>query len=307
MERLPVLVIGHNRPEQITRLLAEVEAYSPPRLYFACDGPRQNKLGEQKRVQEVREAMLAHKFGGKRMTLFADSNQGLRDGVVRAIDWFFDHENEGIVLEDDCLPTPAFFQFCETIITRFRDDPRVWGAGGYNPTEIPFQSGTYGFIRIPIIWGWASWANRWQNYDRNLDLYRKTALAGTFEWPSRGVYHALNWKLRANLEAPTTWDYQYSWSMVAAGGLWAMPDKNLIRNTGFGPDSTNTRHDMFRSQEVTGEIRIAHPSQVAVDDQAELLFLRRHLRVYDSELLNRMRDLVRAFRRTFQAMAMRGP
>ena len=39
---------------------------------------------------------------------------------------------EGIVLEDDCLPHPSFFRFCEELLERYREDERIAMVSGDN-------------------------------------------------------------------------------------------------------------------------------------------------------------------------------
>jgi hypothetical protein len=296
LERHPVLVLGHSRPDLTARILEAVKSYGPARLYLACDGPAGNSSIEGQKVSSVRKVMLDAELECEVLTRFSESNQGLRRGVVNAIDWFFSHESEGIILEDDCLPGPGFFHFCEMILDRFRETPTVWGAGGYNPTGIPFQDGTYGFIRFAMIWGWATWADRWKKYDRDLIGYQQRAVWGAFDWPSTGLYHGLDWHLKRYLENPRSWDYQLSWSVVAEGGLWAMPDRNLVENLGFGEMATNTKNRMFDHQSIRSLGPIRHPKGLSPDVEAERLFLRRHLRVYSPGWLNYLRNLVRTLR-----------
>lgn len=299
-QKLPVLIVAFNRPELTSRVLDAVVEYSPSKVYLACDGPRKKSKEEDDRVFAVRELMSKTSFACESFTRFEEKNQGLQTGVTNAIDWFFRLEPEGIILEDDCLPGNGFFEFCEMILDRYRNEPRVWGAGGYNPTGISFPGSSYGFIRFAMIWGWATWADRWANYDRDLMKYREEALTGKFAWPSRGLYHGLDRHLRqisnGQLE---TWDYQWSWSVASNGGLWAMPDRNLVKNMGFGLDSTNTTRPLVPDQELQANSPLRHPEHIAAG-LSENLFLRRNLRVYRPYWLNYLRNGVRQLKKIYQ-------
>lgn len=296
-QKLPVLILGFNRPELTSQVIRAVKQYSPSRVYLACDGPKGLTADSDEKVFAVRDVMLDADFTCQTFTRFEETNRGLRTAVTNAIDWFFSNEPEGIILEDDCLPSEGFFAFCEMILNRYRDDPRVWGACGYNPTGISFADSSYGFIRFAMIWGWASWADRWAKYDRDLVKYREKALTGNFEWPSRSLYHGLDWHLRQELKIPKSWAYRLSWAVTANNGLWAMPDKNLTKNLGFGENATNTQRQMFANQELEVLSDLRHPVPVQHDSKAENLFLFRHLRVYRFEMLNLARNFARALKR----------
>ena len=290
---LPVLVLGYNRPEQTRRVIQAVQQYKPSRVYLACDGPKIGSGDDRESVEAVRAEMKNALFECEVLTRFEESNRGIRMGVIEAIDWFFQNESEGIILEDDCLPGPDFFRFCESLIIRYRQDKRVWGIGGYNATGINFQAGSYGFIRFAMIWGWATWADRWFEHDRNLVRYQEATKRRDFLWPSRGLYHGLNWHLKRAVKEPLVWSYPLSWSVVESGGHWALPDRNLVINLGFGKDSTNTRRNMFPNQQLESLSPYRHPANPVVDEAAETELLRAYFRVYRFHILNYLRNGVR--------------
>lgn len=294
---LSVLIIGYNRPHLTKQVLAAVEAYGPERIYLACDGPPKNDQQAQASNHAVRELMRNYDFRCPVFTRFENENTGVRLGPIRAIDWFFDNEPEGIVLEDDCLPSAEFFSFCEHICQRYRNNSRVWGASGFNPNEIASKRGSYGFIRFHMGSGWVSWADRWKNYDRDLSRYEGALRNQDFHWPSEGLRYGLNWHLKQAIKsAPAYWDYQLSWSVVASDGLWAVSNSNLVVNLGFGPGATTTKKEKFPNQAHTQLGSIADPLHLEPDIGFEEVFLRRHLRVYKPHWLNHLRDLVRTIK-----------
>src|SRR5271169_304080 len=140
----------------------------PPRLYVAADGPR-DRPGEPRRCEEVRRIATAVDWPCDVKTLFRDQNLGLRRAVASAIDWFFESEEEGIVLEDDCLPSLDFFRFCTELLERYRTDTRVMaicGSSYVNPGSN--HTASYYFSYYADVWGWATWRRAWQLYDRDL-------------------------------------------------------------------------------------------------------------------------------------------
>ena len=111
---MPVLLLVFNRPELTAKVMDAIRAARPPRLYIAGDGPRRNKAKDAELVANTRAIVMDHiNWSCEVSTLFRDDNMGCGRAVSRAIDWFFDHEEEGIILEDDCVPSGSFFRYCE--------------------------------------------------------------------------------------------------------------------------------------------------------------------------------------------------
>ena len=128
----PALFLVFNRPDTTARVFEALRAARPARLYVAADGPRPNREGEAARCDDVRRIATQVDWPCKVTTLFRDRNLGCRIGVSTAIDWFFEHEEEGIVLEDDCLPSTSFFPYCAELLARYRHDERVMCVSGDN-------------------------------------------------------------------------------------------------------------------------------------------------------------------------------
>src|SRR5688572_20906804 len=103
----PVLFLVFNRPDTTARAFEAIRSARPARLYVAADGPRVGRAGEAERCAEARRIATAADWPCEIRTLFRDRNLGCRLGVSTAIDWFFEHEQEGIILEDDCVPSPS--------------------------------------------------------------------------------------------------------------------------------------------------------------------------------------------------------
>ena len=100
----PVLFILFNRPDTTKRVFAEIRIARPAKLYIAADGPRNDKPGEQALCEKTRAIITDIDWPCQVSTLFNDVNKGCKNAVSDAITWFFSHEEEGIILEDDCVP-----------------------------------------------------------------------------------------------------------------------------------------------------------------------------------------------------------
>jgi hypothetical protein len=208
--------------------------------------------------------------------LYSDVNQGCRLGVSRAITWFFEQVEEGIILEDDCVPHPDFFPYCATLLERYRHDTRVWCISGNNFQNGQWRGdGSYYFSRYNHCWGWASWRRCWQHYDADLSqwptLLDSGLLETIFEDPLERSYWSGIWQRLADEGEPDTWDYQWAFTLYARGGLSATPSVNLISNIGFGPDATHTFGTKSSLANVASSsiLPLRHPAAVVQDQAVE--------------------------------------
>jgi hypothetical protein len=151
LDHTAVLFLVFNRPETTRQVFEAIRAARPPRLYVASDGARTDRPGEAETVAAVRSSVLdAIDWPCEVHTLLRESNLGCRDAVSGAISWFFDHEEEGIILEDDCLPSPSFFAFCETLLEEYRHDHSIAGiTGDFRPVKSNRAANSYGRVGYP--------------------------------------------------------------------------------------------------------------------------------------------------------------
>ena len=250
-KKLPILLLGYRRPELTRKVLSAIAQYAPAKLYVSCDGPKPGIASDEVNVNAVRNLMDNPTWDCEIYRLHRQENLGIRIAITHALDWFFEKEPEGIVLEDDCVPTEDFFRFAEHCIEKYRHDKKIWGLTGANTAGIRVNDeASYGFVQNPLIWGWASWANRWQERDYyletfnpGLDLFRKN------NWPSRFHKYVFHRHLSSMIfrGTPNTWDYPWAWTVMSRGGLWIVPNENQITNVGFGPDGTHIFDDRFKT------------------------------------------------------------
>ncbi|MBW2738465.1 MAG: hypothetical protein JRE64_06340 [Deltaproteobacteria bacterium] len=249
------LFLIFNRPDTTKQVFEAIRKAKPPRLYVAADGPRADKAGEAEKVEQVRQIATQVDWDCEVKTLFRDKNLGCGKGVSSAIDWFFENEEEGIILEDDCLPSQSFFWFCEELLERYRGDMRVMIISGYNKQEMWNQDKyDYFFSNFGGIWGWASWKRAWDLYDLEMKDLESFIENNYFEFLLGESLGNVRKKQMLNVIQNNidTWDYQWGFTRHVNSGLACVPSKNLVENIGFGADATHTianqktinRHDL---------------------------------------------------------------
>lgn len=240
----PVLIIAFNRPEVTVKVFDAVKKAKPPKIYFAVDGPRNTHPADASKCEQVIDIFKDVNWPCEVKQLYRNENLGCRMAVSSAITWFFEQEEMGIILEDDCLPNPSFFHFCEHNLNKYHADERIMHIGGTN-----FQNGikrgqaSYYFSRMCHVWGWASWRRAWANYDINLQhldaIVEQKLLDTIITHPKYRANYIRSFK-QTQQGLINTWDYQWVYSVWKSNGLSIIPNVNLVSNIGFGEDATHT-------------------------------------------------------------------
>jgi hypothetical protein len=177
----PILFLVFNRPETTSIVFDEIKKIKPSRLFIAADGPRDSKLNEIHKCQEVRELFDTIDWPCELKTLYRQENLGCKIAVSSAITWFFEQVEYGIILEDDCLPDLTFFEFCSELLLKYEKDNEVMMIGGNNFHKKPLEiSSSYYFTNYPHIWGWATWRRAWSNYNLDVSDYEKVLNENSF-------------------------------------------------------------------------------------------------------------------------------
>lgn len=269
----PILIIFFHRADVVAKVIESFRHLTPSRLFLACDGPRPGNDQDSIDVLQAREMVdQLIDWPCSIEKRYSDSNQGTKYGPANAITWFFSHVEEGIILEHDCLPHPSFFSYCESLLSRYRHDTRVWQISGNNYVEdqAPTES-SYFFSGYSTTWGLATWRRCWQAYDIDMKLWPQIRssgqLANAFKGQDELKYWTGIWDRLTQDNYPTTWDYQWNFTCFANGGLSAIPRVNLVSNIGFGEGATyclneDDAHARLKTSDLGGLI---HPQLVLRD------------------------------------------
>jgi hypothetical protein len=264
--KTPILFLTFNRPEKTLRVLIEILKCNPERLYLSSDGGR--NLEENKVVVQLRKKIenLIPK-NCKLTTYYSINNQGCKNAVANAITRFFEQEEAGIILEDDCLPSPQFFKFCEHNLNLFKNNPEIFQISGTNllgETRETFIS------KYPTIWGWATWRDRWKLYDRDLKNVNSFL---EISQQLKNIFEYQYWKnlfLDTKKNKINTWDYQWVFTTWKHNGKAIIPSTNTVLNIGFGTDATHTKKEKTFDQKLYPEApkEVLDPNiNIDLDDQ----------------------------------------
>ncbi len=283
----PILFIIFNRPETTQLVFNAIRDVRPERLYVAADGPRTGVPTDQLRCAQARQIIDQVDWPCQLQTLFRENNLNCGIGPSSAMSWFFENETEGIVLEDDCLPSKSFFLFCQVLLERYRSDSRVMHIGGNNflnrtPGDDDFS---YYFSRSGHIWGWATWRRAWEMFDYEISLYEKLKLEGYFDDfflnKLEKIYRLRKFDKTVERKGSVDWwDYQWDFARYINSGLAIVPHKNLVRNLGFGEGATHTKDKNGKNSRMEAlelDFPLKHPPYVIRDAGRDSQYFQRFI------------------------------
>lgn len=269
----PIAFLIFRRPDLTSRVFEAIRQAQPRQLFVIADGARNE--AEEVLCQQARAVTEVVDWDCEVFRNYADENLGCRKRVSSGLDWVFAQVEEAIILEDDCLPHPSFFRYCQELLEYYREDARIWCISGDNFQDGQWRGdGSYYFSNYNHCWGWATWRRAWQNYDHDLanwgkfrdGQYLNSILDSELEV---NYWHNIFEQLY-KIGEPNTWDYPWTFTCWQNSALTILPNVNLVSNIGFRSDGTHlTSESKFANLQVKDIIEIRHPSFVVRDKVAD--------------------------------------
>ncbi len=267
----PVLFLIFNRPSLTQQVFNNIRKTKPSRLFIAADGPRESRPDDFEQCRKSREIVSQVDWDCDVKLLFRDENLGCRVAVSSAIDWFFENVDEGIILEDDCLPSKSFFWFCQELLEKYRDDERVMQINGnyYLDDLMEFRESYY-FSALNGCWGWATWKRAWKQFDSEMTGYHDFKKAESIEkyFKDKEISDWMESYLdEAVMPNCNIWSTRWTYTIIKSNGLSITPTVNFVQNIGFTKEATTGSHESFKKyteyfpqemDEITHPVAIEH-------------------------------------------------
>lgn len=289
----PVAFLIFNRPDLTKKIFEEIRKAKPSRLLIIADGPRFNRTDDVDKCATARAVVEGVDWECEVLKKYSDINLGCGRRPATGLDWVFSVVEEAIILEDDCLPHETFFQYCQQLLEKYRNDERIMSISGDN-----FQFGrrrtqdSYYFSRYTQTCGWATWRRAWKYYDFDMLLWPEVRdgrwlfdIFGNMQFVthdgqrqfqvSGGVSVAEYWHRMFEIaysKKIDAWDFQFTFAAFLQSGLHILPNINLISNIGYGPEATHTQDPRSRLANVPVEAMqfpLRHPQFVIRDAWAD--------------------------------------
>lgn len=273
----PVLFMIFKREDTTQRVFERIREAKPPRLYIAADGPRANRPDEVEKCKATRKAVENVDWPCEVFHLYREENLGCGKGVSSAITWFFDNEEQGIIIEDDILAHVDFFRYCDEMLEIYKEDESVQLISGNNYFYDGYES-KYSYYKSVMmnIWGWASWRRVWKSYQFDVSNYSEKVILQHLNdrFPDSMVQFYMNVYNQMRHMAIDTWDYQLFMNQVYYDRYSIAPFNNMIQNIGFDDsDATHTKMVDVRiiGQKSLSPYPLIHPSSDYKDRDADLV------------------------------------
>jgi len=278
----PILLITFNRPDHTRQVLEVIMAAQPKDLYVFQDGAREGNENDVKKCAEVRQVVdLTKNTGIQLHTLYSEKNLGCGPGPMTALNWFFSENEMGIILEDDAVPHPDFFQYCEELLLRYKDDALVRAIGSMKiAQEKKYGDGSYYFSMMNRnLCAWATWERAWRSFDISLETVSRKELNRALKQYGCGMLERMYWcdrldEVHENLCGGKSWDLQFFMSIWLNQGKGIVPNVNLSCNIGTVGESTHTlgEGNIIENLPTESILPLVHPSSSEVQHDADWQF-----------------------------------
>ncbi|MEL7067985.1 MAG: glycosyltransferase family 2 protein [Cyanobacteria bacterium J06581_3] len=269
----PVVFLIFRRPDLTARVFELIRKAQPTKLLIVADGPKDEK--ESLLCQQARSIAENVDWDCEILRNYSDVNLGCRKRISSGLDWAFDNVEEAIILEDDCLPDVSFFQFCQSLLKRYRCDERIMMVSGSNfQLENEKIKDSYYYSKYMHVWGWATWRRAWKHYDVEMNSWQTFKEKELLNSVCRDLCEVEYWLNIFDKVADGTinsWAYQWVYACWQQSGMSVVPSVNLISNIGFRDDATHTSsQESPLASRATSEIcDISHPAFVVNNIEAD--------------------------------------
>lgn len=239
----PVVLIGFNRPDLMSLTIKKVREYEPTKVYAIVDGPRADKA-ELNLVSETIAEIRKIDWPCDLVEVISEENLGSARRILSGLDLVFEKEDFAIILEDDCIPSPDFFRFCDSSRSYLERSPNIGRVGGQNR----WFSEHSNLAGIPVqasgIWGWATTARVWKLFRtwQTQDHHKQKSIILRDVVTTNGVFRKLvRLKLLASSSNRNQWGVQFSMFTRHLGLFGLSPSVDLVENVGFDHRATRTK------------------------------------------------------------------
>lgn len=298
MFNTPILLITFNRPSHTRKILEVIRAQQPRQLYVFQDGARLNNEHDKNKCLEVRKIIdEVVDWRCDLKTYFSDINLGCGPGPYKAISWFFENVEYGIILEDDLDPHIYFFDYCEKMLTMYMNEPKVGLITGHNQHRIYTKKTSYYFtFNMSGTLGWATWRRVWKDFDFDIKYNREELDCALKEHyglprPYRDYENRL-YKIWITDDRSDVWDHMFKYYLLLNGYLDVKPNSCLVSHLGTDADATHSGYtDPGYMMEINDSLfpNLIHPKDVKISSEeykrimikSIKIIIKRFLRIID--------------------------
>jgi len=299
----PILLIAFNRPKNTQLIFDQIKKIQPSKLYFSVDGPRGNNSDDIIKCKEVKNITKQIDWNCELKTKFSNTNLGCGRGPASGITWFFENEHEGIILEDDMMPDLIFFNYCKSLLEKYRNNKDIHIISGGNIFKSYSKENSYYFSRATRMWGWATWERVWKNFDFDVKCDKIELAKALADFNINATYVRLitNFYSKVfSVDKRSYWDFQVDYMLFINRAINIMPNSHLVGNTGFSEEGTHTKSYSSICEKDIDYSRffpLKHPLQITVDEECDKTTFRKTyyispIRVYRGKIKKVLKSIL---------------
>jgi hypothetical protein len=247
MQLAPLTLFVYNRPwhtKQTIEALLKNGLSSSSQLFIFSDGPNGDHSVPE--VQEVRKLLKTVKGFKNIQIIEREKNWGLAENIIEGVTSVVNQYGKVIVLEDDLVTSPYFLQFMNDALNFYQKEQRVWHISGWNyPVSTKGLPDTF-LWRVMNCWGWATWVDRWQYYEKSPEKLLKTFSSEDINRFNLDGFHNFWEQVEANMEGRLkTWAIFWYATIFNNRGLCCHPSLSLVENIGHDGSGSNCAKTPF--------------------------------------------------------------
>ena len=256
MVKSPVLFETYTRIETARVVWEHIIAAKPAKLYFYSNKALESRHEDVKRNNEIRSWVKEVNWPCELHTFFRDEQVDQYTSLLSSKKWLFENEERGIILEDDCVPSVAFFQFCDYFLDYYENQKKILCISGNNYISYkPKAEEDHILSRKGSLYGWATWRDRFESVDFNTDPSNITLSAFLKNFKGIGVHGYVQYfmyqDLRGFLKKTHCWDMIWNMTCLQTNRLYVNPVRNLVRNIGVvGEHASGNTNDIVFEKNV---------------------------------------------------------
>lgn len=241
---LTLLITTYRRAINVQNILRLSINQGLTKILVYADGPKDNDFSVQKQIGQFIDELKRKNPGIEILFRKEKNNQGCALSVIKAIDWLFQETENGVILEDDCIPGPDFFNYVRMALPLVNKLENCKTVSGCQFAEIPLKESWF-TSKYPMFWGWATTRDVWREMRESFSgrISHRERLIRNFFTSEYNFWKSGN--RRALQGFVDTWDLPLAYWMFKNNYLTIVPKENLVTNIGDDVNATHTKNPMF--------------------------------------------------------------
>lgn len=268
----PIILFIYNRPDHTKQTLEALSANQLAKdsdLFIFADGPKENANEETlEKIRQTREVSRSKKWCKTVIVIESEKNKGLAASIISGVTEIVNKYGKVVVLEDDIVTGKYFLEYMNAALDKYENEKTVWHITGWrDPVKNTVEGKSY-FYPTMDCWSWATWADRWQYFKKDVVYYqnvftKKMKFHFNIEGSEPGMWSQIEDNASGKIN---TWAIFWYATLFLKNGLCLAPSKSLVKNIGFDNSGVHCGQNSCEEVKHNLDFKInSFPESVALD------------------------------------------